>query len=246
MIAAAAWLVLGSAGACRRADDPRAQVPDTTSAPARVNVDPLSELDRADGLPAARAAEICERAAGRLTAAQRKRCSEVHVAHATALIEQKRFREGRVALAFAETEGASLEQVRALRRQIPDYHQLTVAQPSAERRTSRSSHDLRRSAASRFTNTFASSLLKGFDIRGVAAGEDCSVLLVTFYVKMEDSMITALHRGDILYGRIMPGGARAFAAQNGFRAVVYRDGYDTTWSYGAISSREAARLKECS
>ncbi len=58
-------------------------------------------------------------------------------------------------------------------------------------------------------------------------------------------MIQALHRGEALYGRVLPGGAGAFASQNGFRGVVYRDGYQTTWSYGDVTEREARSVKAC-
>lgn len=58
-------------------------------------------------------------------------------------------------------------------------------------------------------------------------------------------MIAALHAGDLIYGKVLPGGVAAFAAQNEFRGVVYRDGYDTIWRYGTVSEREAAHLEPC-
>lgn len=249
IILAAASLLIVGAGGCRPTDEATTQNVGAALDPPAAEIDPLSELDRAGGLSAARIAEICAAAAGRVTGTRRQHCSEAHLTHATTLLDQKRYLEARSALAFAETAGAPLERVRALRRQIPRYDQSTGAispEGSAASSSRESSRELRRAAASRFMSTFASSPLSGFDIKAVAAARDCSVLLVTFYVKMEDPMIEAMHRGDVMYGRIMPGGAANFAAQNGFRAVVYRDGYDTTWLYGDIATRDAKRIEACS
>lgn len=142
---------------------------------------------------------------------------------------------------FAETEGAPIEEVRALRRKIPKYEQMVgMHRPEAD-----TAYERRRSAANALTTLFASSLVQGFDIKGDVGGNDCAVLLVTTYVEMEDSMIEALHRGDVLYGKILPGGVSGLAKRNGFRGVVYRDGYDTRWTYGEVDDREARSIQGC-
>jgi hypothetical protein len=159
----------------------------------------------------------------------------------------KDYETARIALSFAETEGGDWTLIQKHRSNIPHYAEL--ASPKGSSRpvdvSDATAKDLRGSAALRLTTTFASSHLRGWDIRAFAAGEDCAVLLITFYVRMDPPMIDALHRGSAIYGQILPGGIREFVAENGFRGVVYRDGYDTTWRYGQVREREVTSLKSC-
>lgn len=100
-------------------------------------------------------------------------------------------------------------------------------------------------AADLFTTRFAGSALSSWGIRGHATGADCGVLLVTFDVNMEDSMINSLHYGNRIYGSILPGGVARFYPERGFRGVVYRDADGHRWTYGAVSSSEASSLSPC-
>lgn len=104
---------------------------------------------------------------------------------------------------------------------------------------------VRTTAAGLFTSRFTSSTLSGWHIRARAAGADCGVLLVTFEVSMEDSMIRSLHDGDGIYGSILPGGVAGFYPERGFRGVVYRDADGRSWTYGTVSSTEASSLSPC-
>lgn len=121
-----------------------------------------------------------------------------HVAAGAAFLQEKNYDDARDALAFAETEGASLEEVRRLRRQIPGYLKAVgsantaalVAPSSAIART------LRGSSANALTIKFATSKLRSLDLKAAAAGKQCDLLLVTFYVRMEDSMIRAIFVPD--------------------------------------------------
>jgi hypothetical protein len=104
---------------------------------------------------------------------------------------------------------------------------------------------VRTTAADLFTSRFASSTLAGWHIRGRAAGADCGVLLVTFDVNMEDSMISSFHYGNGIYGSILPGGVAQFYPERSFRGVVYRDADGRSWTYGSVSSVEASSISPC-
>jgi hypothetical protein len=211
--------------------------------------DPTAALDQADLPPLDRAA-LCEASAGRLNTAQRQRCWEAHIKAAMTFLDQKDYARARPALAFAETEGAPLGEVRSLRRKIPSYQQTAAGSKSApdaaaNSLSSAAARDIRGSAANMLKIVFASSQLRGFEIHAAAAGKNCDILLVTFYVRMEDPMIHAMHNGALIYGQILPGGVSGFASQHGFRGVVYQDGDDRTWSYGNVTPGEASNAKSC-
>jgi hypothetical protein len=104
---------------------------------------------------------------------------------------------------------------------------------------------VRTTAADLFSSRFANSTLSGWGIRAHAVGPDCSVLLVTFDVTMEDSMISGLHSGSGLYGSILRGGVAQFYTERSFRGVVYRDANGRTWTYGAVSPGEVSALTPC-
>ena len=71
------------------------------------------------------------------------------------------------------------------------------------------------------------------------------MLLVTFDVNMEDSMISSFHYGNGIYGSILPGGVAQFYPERSFRGVVYRDADGRSWTYGAVSSTEASSISPC-
>jgi hypothetical protein len=111
------------------------------------------------------------------------------------------------------------------RRSAPD----TIAAPAAAAPSDPGS-SVRTTAAGLFTSRFANSTLSGWSIRGRAAGADCDVLLVTFDVNMEDSMISSFHYGNGIYGSVLPGGVAQFYPERSFRGVIYRDADGRSWS----------------
>jgi hypothetical protein len=100
-------------------------------------------------------------------------------------------------------------------------------------------------AGALFTSRFANSKLAGWNIRGRAAGTDCGVLLVTFDVIMEESMISSFHYGNGIYGTNLPGGVAQFYPERGFRGVAYRDADGRSWTYGSVNGTEASSLSPC-
>ena len=190
-------------------------------------------------------ASLCEQAGGQLTPDLRARCALAHLALAREALDRNSYEQARSALAFAETEGGDLTEIRKQRKRIPGYEKIVSGNTSAAESTPSNPSNRRQAAVSSLNTTFSSSLLQGWDIHASSAGSRCDVLLITFYVKMESSMIEALHEGSLIYGRILPGGVRSVASANGFRGVVYRDGYDTTWTYGNVSSIEGSALRVC-
>ena len=201
----------------------------------------LAALQAGAAQPSRDIAPLCQAAGALLTADLRARCAQAHLDLARDALHQKKFDTARGALAFAETEGADLSTVRRLRESIPGYEKLQ-AHDAPPRLPAKIARHL---AAGKLTERFALSRLSGWNINASAEGRDCDVLLVTFFVVMEDSMIAALHNGDLIYGQIVPGGLSAFGSSNGFRAVVYRDGDGRTWSFGELRADEASKLAPC-
>jgi len=110
-------------------------------------------------------------------------------------------------------------------------------QPSTERE-----HHI--SAATDFTRRYKSSRLAQWNVRATAAGADCSVLLVTTSVSLEEPMIEALHYGTGPY-ETNDGGVQRFCRERAFRGVAYRDGAGHTWTFGATDNAEATDIKAC-
>ena len=109
---------------------------------------------------------------------------------------------------------------------------------------SSSHNDARIKAASIFTERYARSRLSEWNIRGQAAGDDCSVLIIKTPVIMEDSMVEAMHYGAGAYD-IYDGGVQRFSRDRTFRGVAYQDGSGRLWTYGAVTQGEVEALKAC-
>ena len=99
-------------------------------------------------------------------------------------------------------------------------------------------------AASLLTDRCAASRLSKWNIRGRAAGADCSVLLVDTSMVLEDSLVEAIHYGTGAYA-VVDGGVRRFIRERAFRGVVYRDRTGRVWTYGDLARSEAEELQPC-
>jgi hypothetical protein len=99
-------------------------------------------------------------------------------------------------------------------------------------------------AASQLTGRCAASRLAKWNIRGAAAGTDCSVLLVDTSMVLEDSLVEAIHYGTGAYA-VVDGGVRRFTRDRAFRGVVYRDRTGHLWTYGDLTRPEAEELRPC-
>jgi len=100
-------------------------------------------------------------------------------------------------------------------------------------------------AARNFSRRFAVSSLAAWNVRAVAAAEDCGVLFITSSVKLESSMIETMHYGTGPYD-VNRGGVQRFCRERSFRGVVYRDASGRTWTFGATDAAEAAAMRPCS
>jgi len=98
-------------------------------------------------------------------------------------------------------------------------------------------------AAASLTDRCAASRLATWNIRGLAAGGDCRVLLVDTPMVLEDSLVEAIHYGSGAYA-IVDGGVRHFTRERDFRGVVYRDGTGRVWTYGDVPEH-AEELQPC-
>lgn len=100
------------------------------------------------------------------------------------------------------------------------------------------------SAAALFTSQYARSRMSAWDLQARAAGSDCTVLFVQTPMIMDSSVVEALHYGAGAYD-VYDGGVQRFYRERSFRAVVYKDGSERLWTYGAITAGEAEGLESC-
>jgi len=99
-------------------------------------------------------------------------------------------------------------------------------------------------AASLLTRRCAVSRLAKWNIRGVAAGADCSILLVDTSMVLDDSLVEAIHYGTGPYA-VVDGGVRQFTRLRAFRGVAYRDRIGRVRTYGNLTQAEAEELQPC-
>ncbi|HXA18630.1 MAG TPA: hypothetical protein VN380_16670 [Thermoanaerobaculia bacterium] len=99
-------------------------------------------------------------------------------------------------------------------------------------------------AASLFTRRYAASPLAKWNIHGIAAGADCSVLLVETSMVLDDSLTEAIHYGTGPYS-VVDGGVQHFARARAFRGVAYRDRTGHVRTYGDLMQAEAEDLQPC-
>lgn len=104
--------------------------------------------------------------------------------------------------------------------------------------------DTRMSAATTLTDRYSHSALSRWDVRGRAAGTDCSVLYVETAIILEESMVEALHYGVGAYD-VYTGGIQQFSRDRAFRGVAYRDSSGKVWTFGEVSPAEAGALVPC-
>jgi hypothetical protein len=99
-------------------------------------------------------------------------------------------------------------------------------------------------AASLFTRRCAASRLAKWNIRGIAAGADCGILLVDTSMVLDDSLTEAIHYGTGPYA-VADGGVRHFTREPEFRGVAYRDRTGRVRTYGNLTQGEAEDLRPC-
>jgi hypothetical protein len=98
-------------------------------------------------------------------------------------------------------------------------------------------------AAGAFTSLYAPSLAH-WDVRGRAAGTDCSVLFVETAIVMDESIVEALHYGGGHYNTYR-GGVDKFSRDRAFRGVAYKDSTGRLWTFGGVTHSEAESLAPC-
>jgi len=121
---------------------------------------------------------------------------------------------------------------------------IAAAIVSCESNKQRPNDNSQVAAATDFTSRYANSRLARWDVRAHAAGADCRVLFVETAIVMEDSMVEALHYGGGAYD-VYKGGAQQYGHDRAFRGVAYRDGSGRVWTYGDVTTPEAATLAVC-
>lgn len=106
------------------------------------------------------------------------------------------------------------------------------------------SNDPRLAAARTFTNLYAASRMKRWDIRAAAAGSDCNVLFVRTSLVLEDSLIEAVHYGAGDYD-VYKGGVQQFYRDHHYRGVAYQDTSNRVWTYGDVTIAEGETMRPC-
>lgn len=99
-------------------------------------------------------------------------------------------------------------------------------------------------AAMLLTRRCAASRLARWNIRGIAAGADCNILVVDTSMVLDDSLTEAIHYGNGAYA-VVDGGVRHFAHDRSFRGVAYRDRTGHVRTYGELTQAEAEDLQPC-
>ena len=107
-----------------------------------------------------------------------------------------------------------------------------------------SAKEHRVAAAALFTRRCEASRLARWNIRGVAAGADCDVLIVDTSMVLDDSLAEAIHYGTGRYA-VVDGGVRRFSDQRSFRGVAYRDRTGRIRTFGELTHAEAEDLQPC-
>jgi len=108
----------------------------------------------------------------------------------------------------------------------------------------RTQRDEQIAAASTLTDRCAASRLARWNLRGRAAGADCSVLLVDTSMVLDDALVEAIHYGTGAYA-VVDGGVRRFTRDHDFASVIYRDRTGRVWTYGGLPRDEAKELQPC-
>jgi hypothetical protein len=99
-------------------------------------------------------------------------------------------------------------------------------------------------AATLLTERYAAAPFADWHIRAVAAGSDCSVLIVQTQIILEDAIIEAMHYGAGTYNTF-PGGVKQFTTDHAFRGVIYKDVSGRSWPYGTLTEREQEGATPC-
>jgi hypothetical protein len=107
-----------------------------------------------------------------------------------------------------------------------------------------SPRDERIAAASLLTRRCAASRLAKWNIRGIASGADCSILLVDTSMVLDDSLVEAIHYGTGPYA-VVEGGVRQFTRVRAFRGVAYRDRIGRVRTYGDLAQTDTEELRPC-
>ena len=105
----------------------------------------------------------------------------------------------------------------------------------------------RLAAAAELQRFFDASLVKNMELKFLVRGDHCDVLNVEAW-NLYDTMMNALAHGDVLYGKILPGGVNKFAFSHGFRNVVYTNRDDHIFAAFGPSSytrAQALKLRKC-
>lgn len=100
-------------------------------------------------------------------------------------------------------------------------------------------------AAQDLTRAYAHSSYEKWHVRAQAAGPLCNVLVIQTSIILEDATIDAMHFGRGSYS-IDGDNVQGFYRVKRFRGVIYRDGRNRSWTYGAINAADVEEIEPCS
>lgn len=172
---------------------------------------------------------------GGVPVAHNETCWKAYLSEARAAGKQNNFDRANAMVDRAESLGASRKAAADVRTKFAG-QQLRIQRES------------RAIAASDLTRTFATSLIKGWDLKATARGPSCEVLHIEGYTNLAPTMMDALYRGDLIYAKVVPGGVSSFAASSHFDRVVFTNTDGTVMTGGSPefeSRSQVLRLKRC-
>ncbi|GFO69054.1 hypothetical protein GMLC_26330 [Geomonas limicola] len=103
-------------------------------------------------------------------------------------------------------------------------------------------------AAHELQETFDHSILKGWQLKFVARGDNCEVLHVESFTNLGKPSQEALAKGNMVYRKVLPGGVNKYAFSHGFSDVVYTNAHNAkTLSFGPknLDRVQVKKLKRC-
>jgi len=103
-------------------------------------------------------------------------------------------------------------------------------------------------AAHELQETFDRSIVKGWQLKFAARGENCEVLHVESFTNLGKPSLEALAKGNMVYRKVLPGGVNKYAFSHGFSDVVYTNAHNpTSLSYGPkkLVRLQVKKLKRC-
>jgi hypothetical protein len=99
-------------------------------------------------------------------------------------------------------------------------------------------------AAHELQERFDHSIVKGWQLKFYARGENCDVLHVESHTNLTKQSMQALANGTMLYRKVVPEGVNKYAVKHGFKDVVYTNTMNSRSINHGARNLDKARVRE--